>query len=150
GPEAPLCGGLVDALTEAGIRAFGPDRRAAEIEGDKAFARDLCRRHRIPGPQFWTFDDLRQALAFLDNRADEPIVVKAAGLAAGKGVTVAEGRDQAKQAVRSCLEHARFGAAGARVVLEERLEGPEASVVAVTDGRTSVVREPVPDHKQVS
>jgi phosphoribosylamine--glycine ligase len=149
GPEAPLCAGLVDAMTDAGIKCFGPDRRAAAIEGDKAFARELCRRHRIPGPHFWIHDDLRQALSFLDNRPDEPIVVKASGLAAGKGVTVASGRDEAAVAVRECLEKRRFGAAGAQIVFEECLEGPEVSVMVLTDGRTIVPLEPAQDHKQV-
>ena len=73
-PEAPLCAGLVDTLTEAGFRTFGPDRRAAQVEGDKVFAREMCRKHRIPGPQFWVYDDLHQALAFLDNRSDDPFI----------------------------------------------------------------------------
>ena len=149
GPEAPLCAGIVDAVQAAGIPCFGPDRRAAAIEGDKAFARELCRRHRIPGPGFWTFDDLRKALAFLDNRSDDPIVVKASGLAAGKGVTVAKNRAQAAAAVRECLEQGRFGAAGATVVLEECLEGPEVSVMALTDGKTIVPLDAAQDHKQV-
>ncbi len=149
GPEAPLCLGLVDALTAAGIKAFGPNQKAAAIEGDKSFARELCRRHRIPGPQFWVFDDLRVALAFLDNREDGPIVVKASGLAAGKGVVVAADRDEAKLAVRACLESNRFGEAGRRVVLEECLEGPEVSVIVLTDGRTIVTLETAQDHKRV-
>jgi phosphoribosylamine--glycine ligase len=149
GPEAPLCDGIVDAMRDAGIRCFGPSRSAAAIEGDKSFARELCRRHRIPSPSFWSYDDLRQALAFLENRVDEPIVVKASGLAAGKGVTVAKNRKEAAAAVRDCLERRRFGAAGSRVVLEECLEGPEVSVMALTDGRTIVPLEPAQDHKQV-
>src|SRR5690606_8745573 len=97
GPEAPLCLGLVDALSAVGVKAFGPSRPAAEIEGDKAFARGLCRRHRIPGPQFWVFEDLHQALAHLENRPEAPVVVKAAGLCAGKGVTVAKDKKTAAQ-----------------------------------------------------
>ncbi|MBK8977510.1 MAG: phosphoribosylamine--glycine ligase [Planctomycetes bacterium] len=149
GPEAPLCAGLVDALADADIKAFGPDRRAAEIEGDKALARDLCRRHRIPGPGYRWFDDLHQALAWIDQRTPGPLVVKAAGLAAGKGVYVAKDLDEARDAVRECLERGRFGAAGRRVVLEDKLEGPEVSVISLTDGRTIVPLESARDHKPV-
>ncbi len=149
GPEAPLCAGLVDALAAQKIKAFGPDANAARIEGDKTFARELCRRHRIPGPRFWAFEDLHQALGFLENRPEGPIVVKAAGLAAGKGVTVAGDLETARQAVRDSLERGRFGDAGRRVVLEEKLEGPEVSVMALTDGRTIVPLEPARDHKAV-
>ncbi len=149
GPEAPLCDGLVDALTEAGLRAFGPNAAAARIEGDKSFARDLCRRHRIPGPGFRSFDDVHQALAWLEQRGDLPVVVKASGLAAGKGVTVARSQKEAAAAVRECLERSRFGAAGTRVVLEDCLEGPEVSMIALTDGRTIVPLETARDHKPV-
>jgi phosphoribosylamine--glycine ligase len=149
GPEAPLCKGLIDALTAAGIKAFGPSQQAAAIEGDKAFARELCRRHRIPGPQFWIFDDLRQALAFLDQREEGPLVVKAAGLAAGKGVIVAKNREEAAAGIRQCLESRSFGEAGRRIVLEECLEGPEVSMIALTDGTTIIPLESAQDHKRV-
>jgi phosphoribosylamine--glycine ligase len=149
GPEAPLCAGVVDAFRGNGLLAFGPSAEAARIEGDKAFARELCRRHRIPSPAFWVFEDQRQALAFLENRPDGPIVVKAAGLAAGKGVTVAPDSQRAKEAVRDAMERRRFGDAGRRVVLEECLEGPELSVMCLTDGRTIVPFEPARDHKPV-
>ena len=150
GPEGPLCAGLVDALQAAGIKAFGPTKAAAAIEGDKAFARELCRRHRIPGPQFWVFDDPRVASTFLDSREEGPIVVKAAGLAAGKGVIVAATRDEARLAVRACLEARRFGDAGRRVVIEECLEGPEVSIIALTDGNTIIPLETAQDHKRLS
>lgn len=149
GPEAPLCAGLVDALTVAGIKAFGPTQKAAAIEGDKAFAREMCRRHRILGPQFWIFEDLRVALSFLDNREPGPVVVKAAGLAAGKGVVVCKNGDEARVAVRACLEHNRFGEAGKRIVIEECLEGPEVSMIVLTDSRTIVPLDPCQDHKRV-
>jgi phosphoribosylamine--glycine ligase len=149
GPEEPLCGGLVDVLAAAGIRAFGPSRRAAEIEGSKAFARELCRRHKIPAPAFWVFQDQSQAMAFLENRQEGPVVVKASGLAAGKGVVVAQDLKQARQAVRDMMESQRFGAAGQTVVVEEALEGPEASLMALTDGRTIVPFEPARDHKRL-
>jgi phosphoribosylamine--glycine ligase len=149
GPEAPLCAGLVDRLEQADIKAFGPNQRAAEIEGDKSLARDICRRHRIPGPGFRSFEDLHQALAWIDRRSPGPLVVKASGLAAGKGVTVAADLDQAREAVRECLERGRFGKAGARVVLEDCLAGPEVSVISLTDGRTIVPLESARDHKPV-
>ncbi|MEE9126046.1 MAG: phosphoribosylamine--glycine ligase, partial [Planctomycetota bacterium] len=123
GPEDPLCAGIVDAFIGAGLRIFGPTQKAAQIEGSKAFARDLCRRNRIPSPAFWVFENMAQANAFLENRPDGPIVVKASGLAAGKGVCVVQDHDKARAALRDCLEQGRFGAAGRVVVLEECLSG---------------------------
>jgi phosphoribosylamine--glycine ligase len=149
GPEAPLCLGIADEFRQAGLKIFGPNKAAAEIEGSKAFARELCRRHRIPSPQYWVFEDRHKARAFLDAREDGPIVVKASGLAAGKGVTVAKNREQAKAAVADCLEHAKFGTAGATIVLEEFLEGPEVSLITLTDGQTIVPLEAARDHKAV-
>jgi phosphoribosylamine---glycine ligase len=149
GPEAPLCLGIADEFRRAGLKIFGPNKQAAEIEGSKAFARELCRRHKIPSPQFWLFEDRHKARAFLDAREDGPIVVKASGLAAGKGVTVAKNREQAKVAVADCLEHNKFGSAGAMVVLEEFLEGPELSLITLTDGQTIVPLEAARDHKAV-
>lgn len=148
GPEGPLCAGLVDALTSAGLRAFGPTKKAAAIEGDKVFARELCRRHRIPGPQPLDLDEVRQALGFLDDREDGPIVIKAAGLAAGKGVVVAKNNEEARPAVRACLESRRFGEAGTRIVIEECLEGPEVSMIVLTDSRTIVPLDSAQDHKR--
>ena len=149
GPEAPLCAGLVDALDAAGILAFGPTRKAAEIEGSKAFARELCKRNRIPQPNFWVFDDSALAQAFLENRPDSPIVVKASGLAAGKGVTVAKNAAEARAAVRASMDTGRFGDSGRTVLLEEKLEGPEVSVMALTDGQTFLPFDPARDHKPV-
>lgn len=149
GPEAPLCLGLVDELRKAGRKVFGPSKAAAELEGSKAFARELCRRHRIPSPLFWVFDDRVKARSFLENRDEGPIVVKASGLAAGKGVTVARKRAEALAALADCLEKGRFGSAGATVVLEEFLEGAELSVITLTDGKTIVPLEPARDHKAV-
>ncbi|MEY4673579.1 MAG: Phosphoribosylamine--glycine ligase [Planctomycetota bacterium] len=149
GPEVPLCLGLVDALTAANRKCFGPDKQSAELEGSKAFARELCRRHRIPSPMHWTFDDALKARAFLDMREEGPIVVKASGLAAGKGVTVAKNLEEARAAVADSLEKNRFGSAGTTVVLEEFLEGPEVSVITLTDGQTIVPLEFARDHKAV-
>jgi phosphoribosylamine--glycine ligase len=149
GPEGPICAGLVDEFLEAGLKAFGPNKSAAEIEGSKSFARELCRRHRIPSPGFWIFDEPIKAHAFLEYREDAPIVIKASGLAAGKGVTVAMDHDQAREAIRDCMERSRFGQAGRTVVLEEFLEGRELSVMTLTDGRTIIPFEPARDHKPV-
>jgi phosphoribosylamine--glycine ligase len=149
GPEAPLCLGLVDVLRTANRLAFGPGKTAAEIEGSKAWARELCRRHRIPSPSHWVFDDHLKAKAFLDMREEGPIVVKASGLAAGKGVTVAKKLDEARVAMSESLEKGRFGAAGSAVVFEEFLEGQELSVMTLTDGQTIVPFELARDHKAV-
>jgi phosphoribosylamine--glycine ligase len=149
GPEEPLCQGIVDRFQAAGLRIFGPTKAAAEIEGSKAFARELCRRHRIPSPGSWTFEDMPQAFAFLDNRTEGPIVVKASGLAAGKGVTLSKSHEEAKVAVRAAMEQRRFGDAGRVVVLEETLVGEELSVMVLTDGKTIVPLEAARDHKAV-
>lgn len=149
GPEAPLCAGIVDEFQKQKRLCFGPSKAAAEIEGSKAFSRELCRRHRIPGPNFWVYDDLQQARSFLENREPGPIVVKASGLAAGKGVTVCKSSDEAKVPLAECLEKRRFGDAGNTVVFEECLEGPEVSLITLTDGQTIVPLEPARDHKAV-
>lgn len=149
GPEAPLCAGIVDEFARNKRLCFGPSKAAAEIEGSKAFARELCRRHRIPGPGFWIYEDLSPARSFLDNRPDGPIVVKASGLAAGKGVTVCKNNEEAKAAVAECLERRRFGEAGGKVVFEEFLEGQEVSLITLTDGRAIMPLEPARDHKAV-
>ncbi|MEQ1633787.1 MAG: phosphoribosylamine--glycine ligase, partial [Planctomycetota bacterium] len=149
GPEAPLCLGLVDELKKVSIKCFGPSKAAAEIEGSKLYARELCRRHRIPSPQYWPFDDVHGARAFLDMREEGPLVVKASGLAAGKGVTVCKKLDEARAAVNECLERRRFGDAGNTVVLEEFLEGQELSIMTLTDGQTIIPFEPARDHKAV-
>lgn len=149
GPEGPLCAGVVDAFQQQKLRCFGPDKLAAELEGSKSFARELCRRHRIPGPNFWTFEHPAPARAFLDNREDGPIVVKASGLAAGKGVAVCKNNTEAKAAAAECLEKRRFGEAGGTVVFEEFLTGREVSLITLTDGETIVPLEPAEDHKAV-
>ncbi|MBL9076135.1 MAG: phosphoribosylamine--glycine ligase [Planctomycetes bacterium] len=149
GPEAPLCLGVVDLFQQHKLLCFGPDKLAAEIEGSKSFARELCRRHRIPGPNFWTYDHPAQARSFLDNREDGPIVVKASGLAGGKGVAVCKNNAEAKAAAADCLEKRRFGEAGTTVVFEEFLTGRELSLITLTDGQTIVPLEPAEDHKAV-
>lgn len=147
GPEDPLCQGIVDVFQAAGLKIFGPDKAGANIEGSKAFARDLCRRNRIPSPGYWVYDDVNHASAFLENRPDGPLVVKAAGLAAGKGVIICKDRDETRAALRLCMDRKAFGDAGKVVVLEEFLEGPELSVMMLTDGHTIVPFEPARDHK---
>ncbi len=147
GPEAPLCAGITDRFRAAGLLIFGPDAKAARIEGSKAWCREVCARHHIPSPQAWTFQDLAKAYAFLENYREPKIVVKASGLAAGKGVTICEGLEEARRAVAACLEGGAFGEAGRTVVLEQFLEGEEMSMMAITDGQTIVPLESAKDHK---
>lgn len=148
GPEAPLAAGAVDAFAAAGIPAFGPTAAAARIEASKAFARGFMARHGIPSPRYRTFTDYDEAAAFLRN-AEFEVVVKASGLAAGKGVIVPDGRDEALEAVAAILLDRRFGAAGDEVVIEERLAGPEVSVLAFCDGEQLAMMPLAQDHKRV-
>jgi phosphoribosylamine--glycine ligase len=147
GPEAPLAAGIVDALGDAGIRAFGPSKQAAELEASKVFCKNLLRHADVPTAEFRTFRDAASATAYLAEREDTPIVVKADGLAAGKGVIVCNNRDEALEAVKRIAADREFGAAGQQLVVEERLVGQEASVLAVTDGRTIVTLPAAQDHK---
>jgi phosphoribosylamine--glycine ligase len=135
GPEAPLVAGLADEMHSRGIAVVGPTREAARIEGSKAWARSLCEKHGIPAPRSGQFTEMRPALDYLDQVGGPPYVVKADGLAAGKGVTVAEDRAQAEEALENCLIHRMFGEAGLTVLIEEYLEGWEISAMALTDGR---------------
>jgi phosphoribosylamine---glycine ligase len=148
GPEGPLVAGLVDALTERGVTAFGPTAAGARIEGSKAWAKELFVRHGIPTGRAEVASDVPAALALLDRFAP-PYVVKADGLAAGKGVTVAATRDEAEAATRTALVDRAFGPAGDRVLIEEHLEGPEVSLLAITDGTSVVPLEPAQDFKRV-
>ena len=147
GPEAPLAAGLVDRFGEHGIRAFGPTAGASVLESSKAFTKDFCARHGIPTAGSRTFEDLDAALAHLRQCA-LPVVVKADGLAAGKGVTVAASLESAEAAVRDAMEHRAFGAAGDRVVIEDFLEGVEASFFALSDGSTTLPLAAAQDHKR--
>jgi phosphoribosylamine--glycine ligase len=135
GPEAPLVVGLVDELQARGMAVFGPTRDAAQIEGSKVWARSLCERHGIPAPRSQPFQEIEPALAHLD-QMDPPYVIKADGLAGGKGVVIAEDRGAAGRALEDCLIHHLFGEAGRSVLVEEYLEGSEVTVMAVTDGST--------------
>ncbi len=148
GPEAPLAAGLVDHFAVRGLAAFGPTRAAAEIESSKAFAKALMHRHGIPTAAFHTFETLSDAEAYV-RAAPGPVVVKASGLAAGKGVVVADDTEQAVEALREMLAGGTYGSAGRRVVVEERMEGEELSVLALTDGENVVPLLPAQDHKRV-
>ena len=147
GPEAPLAGGIVDALAAAGIKAFGPAKLAAEIEGSKAFSKDLMKKYGIPTAKYEVFSDAAAARAYVKAEG-APIVVKADGLAAGKGVVVAMTEAEALAAVDEIMEGEAFGAAGSRVVIEEFMTGEEVSILAFTDGRTIRAMIPSQDHKR--
>ena len=146
-PDDPLCLGMVDALAEQGIPAFGPRKNAAIIEGSKVFSKNLMKKYGIPTAAYETFDDYDAAVKYLQT-ADMPIVVKADGLALGKGVLICPDRESAVEAVASMMKEAKFGASGARVVIEEFLTGPEVSVLAFTDGKTVKPMVSSMDHKR--
>ena len=147
GPEGPLVAGLADAVRAAGIDVFGPSAEAARLEGSKAYTKDLCARQNIPTGAYETFNNAPKAKAYI-RRVGAPIVIKADGLAAGKGVTVAMTEDEALAAIDDCFEGA-FGEAGASVVVEEFLEGEEASFFCLCDGRTAIPFGTAQDHKRV-
>ena len=146
GPEVPLVAGVVDAFAAAGLPCFGPRRAAAQLEGSKAFSKAFLERHGIPTAAYGTFTEVEPALAYLD-QVGAPIVVKADGLAAGKGVILAPDLDTARAAVRDMLGAGRFGSAGARVVIEEFLTGEEASFIVMVDGRHALAMATSQDHK---
>src|SRR4030095_12567560 len=148
GPEAPLAAGLGDAMRAAGFRFFGPSRAAAEIEGSKAFAKRLMAEAGVPTAAFGVFEELAAAEAFIDAQ-EGPVVVKADGLCAGKGVVVATTPDEAKAAARGMMAEPLFGDAGARVVIEERLRGREVSMMAFCDGTRLALLASAEDHKAV-
>jgi phosphoribosylamine--glycine ligase len=148
GPEAPLVAGLVDRLSAAGIKAFGPTAAAAALEGSKGFTKDLCAKYDIPTAAYRRFTDLQAARAYIRERG-APIVVKADGLAAGKGVTVARSLDEALAAAEDALSGGRFGEAGAEIVVEDCLEGEEVSVFALCDGSSALMMAAAQDHKAV-
>jgi len=147
GPEVPLAGGIVDAFETANLRVFGPNKAAAELEGSKVFCKDLLRSADVPSADYQVFDNPDDATKYLKDREDVPIVVKADGLAAGKGVIVCSHRREALAAVETIARQKAFGEAGNRLVIEERLVGQEASVLAITDGGTIVTLQPAQDHK---
>ena len=148
GPEAPLVLGVVDKFRAAGLRVFGPTKDAAQLEGSKAFTKDFLARHKIPTAAYGNFTDVAAAEAYI-KKSGAPIVVKADGLAAGKGVIVAATEDEANAAIDDMLGNRRFGAAGAEVVVEEFLDGEEASFFALADGETALPLASAQDHKRV-
>jgi phosphoribosylamine--glycine ligase len=147
GPEAPLAAGLTDSLRDSGIKVFGPSKAAAQIESSKVFSKNFMQRHGIPTASYATFDKLPEALAYLE-QINYPVVLKASGLAAGKGVILPESMAEAKTALEAMLIDGAFGQAGSEVVIEERLTGPEVTLMAFSDG--VMVRPMVPsqDHKR--
>lgn len=148
GPESPLIGGIAECFWEAGLKIFGPSRAAARLEGSKVFAKEVMRHAGVPTAKFEAFDREEPALRYLRSQRDYPVVVKVDGIAAGKGVVVAHSLDEAEDAVRAAFRGA-FGAAGERVLIEEHLEGREASVFALTDGRDILPFVPAQDYKRL-
>ena len=147
GPEAPLCAGIVDRFQEKGLRIFGPDQRAAEIEGSKVYSKNFMNRWGIPTAQGQTFDQIDEAITYIDNLSF-PIVVKADGLAAGKGVLILKDKAEAQKALHSIFVEREFGNSGNQVVVEEYLEGEEASILAITDGERYHLLASSQDHKR--
>ena len=148
GPEIPLAAGIVDALSESGIRCFGPKQAAAQIEASKVFAKDFMARHHIPTARYATFTQLDESIRYLKS-VDYPIVIKASGLAAGKGVILPDTFEEAKSTLENILIRKTFGDAGSKVVIEERLTGQEVSLMAFTDGTSVVLMLPAQDHKRL-
>ncbi len=146
-PDDPLAAGAVDAFEAAGLRAFGPRKNAAILEGSKAFSKDLMKKYGIPTAAYETFDDPDQALAYLET-ADMPIVLKADGLALGKGVLICNTREEAKAGVKTLMLDKQFGSAGNRIVVEEFLTGREVSVLSYVDGKTIKTMTSAQDHKR--
>ncbi|MGB3683797.1 MAG: phosphoribosylamine--glycine ligase [Rubrobacteraceae bacterium] len=148
GPEDPLIGGISECFMEAGLKIFGPSRAAARIEGSKVFSKEVMRSAGVPTADFEVFDRQPAALAYLRSRSEYPVVVKADGVAAGKGVVVAQSREEAEEAVREIFD-GRFGAAGERLVIEECLVGREASIFVMTDGEEVLPFLPAQDYKPI-
>ena len=146
-PDDPLVGGLVDELTAAGLRTFGPRKNAAIIEGSKAFAKDLMKKYNIPTAAYETFDDSKKALAYLET-AEMPVVLKADGLALGKGVLICQTLEEAKEGVKTIMEDKKFGDSGNRMVIEEFMTGREVSVLSFVDGKTIRIMTSAQDHKR--
>lgn len=148
GPETPLVAGIVDSFRAAGLKIFGPDKAAAQLEGSKSFSKDFLARHQIPTAEYRNFTDIDQALSYIHDKG-APVVIKADGLAAGKGVIVAMSLQEAEAAVKDMLEGNAFGDAGHRIVIEEFLEGEEASFIVMADGEHVLPMATSQDHKRV-
>jgi phosphoribosylamine--glycine ligase len=150
GPEAPLAAGLADHLRAHGVAVLGPSRAAARLESSKVFAKEFMARHGIPTAAFSVHSDAQEAIAFLDSAETRyPLVIKADGLAAGKGVAVARDREEGSRAIHAIMVERQFGAAGDRIVIEEFLQGPEASFIVFTDGETILPAVAAQDHKAI-
>lgn len=147
GMDDPLVGGLVDEMEAAGLRVFGPRKNAAILEGSKAFSKDLMKKYHIPTAAYENFDDPQKALAYLET-AKMPVVLKADGLALGKGVLICETLEEAREGVRTIMEDKKFGAAGNRMVIEEFMTGREVSVLSFVDGKTIRIMSSAQDHKR--
>ena len=147
GMDDPLVGGLVDEMEAAGLRVFGPRKNAAILEGSKAFSKDLMKKYNIPTAAYENFDDPQKALAYLET-AKMPVVLKADGLALGKGVLICETLADAREGVRTIMEDKKFGAAGNRMVIEEFMTGREVSVLSFVDGKTIKIMSSAQDHKR--
>ena len=153
GPEVPLCNGLVDAFEDAGLKVFGPSRAAAQLEGSKVFCKNVLRAADVPTADFQEFHNAESAERFINERycetpEDCPVVVKADGLAAGKGAIVCGTRDEALEAIDIIARQKQFGDAGNKMIIEDRLQGIEASILAITDGQTILTLPPAEDHKR--
>ena len=148
GPELPLVNGIVDDFIKAGLKIFGPRKVAAEIEGSKSFAKDLLKNHGVPAPAYKTAYSLDEALKYL-GKVSVPIVIKADGLASGKGVIICESLDMAEANLNKIMKDKVFGAAGDKVIIEEYLTGKEVSIMALTDGKTIALLEPAQDYKRL-
>ncbi len=149
GPEVPLAAGLADRLKKAGIPVFGPNQAAAQLESSKAFAKDFMRRHQIPTAAWQTFTKVADARQYLNDKEDGPVVVKASGLAQGKGVVVAANRAEALAAVNDAMEGNSFGEAGNEVVIEDFIDGEEVTILSFCDGKSISPMLPVQDHKRI-
>ncbi len=147
-PDDPLADGMVDTLTENGIRAFGPCANAAVIESSKVFSKNLMKKYNIPTAEYEVFDDPKKAMEYIEKKGKYPVVVKADGLALGKGVIIAQNHDEARAALKEIMEDKKFGKSGNNVVVEEFLTGPEVSVLAFTDGKTLKPMVSSKDHKR--
>ena len=147
GMDDPLVGGLVDEMEAAGLRVFGPRKNAAILEGSKAFSKDLMKKYNIPTASYENFDDPQKALAYLET-VEMPVVLKADGLALGKGVLICETREEAKEGVKTIMEDKKFGTAGNRMVIEEFMTGREVSVLSFVDGKTIKIMSSAQDHKR--
>lgn len=146
GPEIPLVEGITDKFKSLGLKCFGPTKAAAKLEGSKKFMKDFLTKNQIPTADYESFGDIKRALSYLRS-SSFPVVIKADGLAAGKGVTVAKTQTEAEKAIRDCMEKKTFGNAGNKIVIEEFLEGEEASFIVLTDGKTIIPLSTSQDHK---